>query len=45
MLAALNSISQLSEGARRKASAFLDSSFDDIATDQAVTSHLLKTCV
>lgn len=45
MLAILGQIPQMNEGTRRKASAFLDRSFTDIATDQAVTSNLLKTCV
>ena len=36
---------QLKDGTRRKASAFLERSFADIATDQAVTANLLKTCV
>ena len=45
MLAVLSQIPQLSEGARRKATAFLDRSFEDIASDEAVTANLLKTCV
>jgi hypothetical protein len=45
MLAVLQQIPQLKEGTRRKASAFLERSFADIATDQAVTANLLKTCV
>lgn len=45
MLAVLQQIPQLKEGTRRKASAFLERSFADIATDQAVTANLLKTCI
>lgn len=45
MLAVLAQIPQLNESTRRKASAFLDKSFADIASDQAVTENLLKTCV
>ncbi len=45
MLAVLQQIPQLKDGTRRKASAFLERSFADIATDQAVTANLLKTCV
>ena len=45
MLAVLGQIPQLNEGARRKASTYLEKGFADIATDQAVTSHLLKTCL
>ena len=44
MLAVLQQIPQLKEGTRRKAAAFLDRSFADIASDQAVTANLLKTC-
>jgi hypothetical protein len=45
MLAVLSQIPQLKEGTRRKAASFLERSFADIATDQAVTANLLKTCV
>jgi hypothetical protein len=45
LLGVLAQITQLSEGARRKATAFLERSFADIATDQAVTQNLLKTCL
>ena len=45
MLAILAQIPQLNDGTRRKATAFLERSFADIATDQAVTNNLLKTCV
>jgi hypothetical protein len=45
MLAVLGQIPQLSEGTRRKATAYLERSFADIASDQAVTANLLKTCV
>lgn len=45
MVAALSQIPQLKDGTRRKALAFLDRSFADIASDQAVTANLLKTCV
>jgi hypothetical protein len=45
MLAVLQQIPQLKDGTRRRASAFLERSFADIATDQAVTANLLKTCV
>jgi hypothetical protein len=45
MLAILQQIPQLKDGTRRKAAAFLERSFADIATDQAVTANLLKTCV
>jgi hypothetical protein len=45
LLAVLSQIPQLKEGSRRKAAAFLERSFADIASDQAVTANLLKTCV
>jgi len=45
MLAVLTQIPQLNESTRRKASAYLERSFQDIASDQAVTANLLKTCV
>ena len=45
LLAVLRQIPQLREGTRRKAAAYLERSFADIATDQAVTTILLKTCV
>jgi hypothetical protein len=35
----------MAEGTRKKATAFLERSFNDIATDDAVTKNLLKTCV
>jgi hypothetical protein len=45
MLAVLAQIPQLNEGTRRKATAFLEKSFNDIASDQAVTKNLLANCV
>ena len=45
LLAVLGQIPQLREGTRRKAASYLERSFADIATDQAVTTNLLKTCV
>ena len=45
MLAVIAQVPQMNEGTRRKASAFLERSFADIATDEAVTQNLLKTCV
>ena len=45
MLAVLQQIPQLKDGTRRRATAFLERSFADIASDQAVTANLLKTCV
>lgn len=45
LLAILAQIPQLKEGTRRKASAYLERSFADIATDQAVTANLFKTCI
>ena len=45
MLALLAAIPQLDEGSRRNAAVFLDSFFADIATDEAVTRRLLRTCV
>jgi hypothetical protein len=45
MLAVLQQVPQLKEGTRRKASAFLERGFADIASDQAVTANLLKTCI
>jgi hypothetical protein len=45
LLAVLGQIPQLSESTRRKATAYLERSFADIASDQAVTANLLKTCV
>ena len=45
LLAVLSQIPQLNEGTRRRAAAFLDRSLGDIATEQAVTDKLLKTCV
>ena len=45
LLGILGQITQLDEGTRRRAAAFLERSFADIATDQAVTNNLLKTCL
>jgi hypothetical protein len=45
LLAILGQIPQFKEGTRRKASAYLQRSLADIASDQAVTANLLKTCV
>ena len=45
MLGILAQIPQMSAGTRRKATAFLERSLADIASDQAVTSNLLKTCL
>ena len=45
LLAALASIPSLDQRTMRKASAFLDKGFADIASDQLVTAKLLKTCV
>lgn len=45
LLDLLARIPQLSEGARRKASAFLERGFADIASDQAVRDKLLSTCI
>ena len=45
LLAVLSQITELNEGTRRKASAFLDRGFADMATDQSVSDKLLKTCV
>ena len=45
MLAVFAQIPQLNEGTRRKAAAFLQRSFADIASDEAVTKNLLSTCV
>ena len=45
LLGVLGQIAQMSEGTRHRATAFLERSFADIATDQAVTNNLLKTCI
>jgi hypothetical protein len=45
MLAVLGQIPQLNEGTRRKAGAFLERSFNDIASDETVTKNLLATCL
>lgn len=45
MLAVIEHIPHLSQNTRRKASAFLDKGFADIATDKDVRDKLLKTCV
>jgi len=45
MMAVFTQIPQMAEGTRKKATAFLERSFNDIATDDAVTKNLLKTCV
>lgn len=44
-LATLSAIPQLEEGRRRKAAAYLDSFFSDIATDEEVQKRVLKTCI
>ena len=43
--ATLGQIPQLEGRTRQKAAAYLDSFFADIATDQAVSAKLLKTCI
>lgn len=45
LMAALAAVPRLDEGKRRGASAYLDSFFQDIATDEDVTKRLLKTCI
>ena len=45
LLAVLAAIPGLEEGRRRKAAAYLDDFFSDIATDEQVTKRLLKTCI
>jgi hypothetical protein len=45
LAAVLPAIAGLTEDRRRKASAYLDEFFSDIATDASVTSRLLKTCI
>ncbi len=45
LLAVLAAIPRLEEGRRRKAAAYLDDFFRDIATDEQVTKRLLKTCI
>ena len=42
---ALAAVPQMDEGKRRSASAYLESFFRDIATDEDVTKRLLKTCI
>jgi hypothetical protein len=45
MLGVLGQVPQLKEGTLRKATGFLERSFADIASDQAVGDKLLKTCI
>jgi hypothetical protein len=45
LTAVLAGIPQLGDGSKRKAAAFLGKSFQDIASDEAVTKNLLKTCI
>lgn len=45
LLAIIAQIPEMTDGTRRKARAFLERSLADIASDQSVTSKLLKTCV
>ena len=45
LLGILGQIPQMKEGTRRKAATFLGRSLADIASDQSVTSNLLKTCL
>jgi hypothetical protein len=45
LMAVFTQVPQLNEGSRRKASAFLAKSFQDIATDADVTKNLLKNCI
>jgi hypothetical protein len=45
LLGIIGQIPQLKDGTRRKATAFLARSLADIASDQAVTANLFKTCV
>ncbi len=45
LLAIIAQIPEMTDGTRRKASAFLERSLADIASDEAVTGKLLKTCL
>ena len=45
LMAVLSTTPGLDEDRRRKASAYLDDFFSDIATDADVTKRLLKTCI
>lgn len=45
LIAALRSVPGLDEGRIQKAAAYLDSFFEDIATDDDVRKRLLKTCI
>ncbi len=45
LIGSLSAIPGLDEKVRRKATAFLDKGFADIASDQLVNDKLLKTCV
>jgi hypothetical protein len=45
LLGILAQIPQMKDGTRRKATAFLERSLADIASDEAVTKNLLKTCL
>ena len=45
LLAVLTQIPGLTAGTQRKAAAFLDKGFADLASDQTVADKLLKTCV
>ena len=45
LLATLAAIPGLDAKTARKASAFLDRGFADLASDEAVTDKLLKTCL
>jgi len=45
LLGVLSQVPGLDEGARRRAAAYLDGFFADIASDEQVTTRLLKTCI
>lgn len=45
LLGTLAQIPQMKDGTRRKAAAFIERSLADIASDEAVTGKLLKTCL
>lgn len=45
LLAIIAQVPQMSDGTKRKATAFIERGLSDIASDQAVTQNLLKTCV
>jgi hypothetical protein len=45
MMAALNQVPQLEEGTKRKAAAYVDGFFRDIATDADVQKRVLKGCI